>query len=147
MKKILLVGALSGLMASGAFAACPDTSTNAAIAGGAATGGTENTGVCICDGGAARKNTVNGGSGQPNSAPIFIRTGFDVQCSNNTLVEYNEVSSTLLAVAGASKKGNQTFAGNSNGGAIEVSGKCTGTNGVCTGDNVSTALTAKAGSS
>lgn len=145
MKKFMLVGALSCLMASGAYAAAC-TENGGAQTAGATTGGTANTEQCVCAGGVAVKSTINGGSGQPNSSPIFIKTGFDVQCSNNTLVSYNEVSTTLFAVAGASKKGNQTFAGNSNGGAVEVSGKCNGTNGACTAGNLTTALGTKSSS-
>ena len=71
--------------------------------------------------------------------PIFVKTGFDVQCSANTLVSYNEVSGTAFAVASGSMKGNQTFIGSSNGGAVTTSAKCTGTNDACTAANVTTA--------
>ncbi len=139
MKKILLVGSISILFSAGAFAAaCPDTSAAALIAAGSAT--TPATGeICICDGGLSRKNTVNGGSGTVITTPVFVKNGFDVQCSNNTLVSYNEVGSTSFAVASGSKKGNQTFIGSSNGGAVAVSAKCTGTNDACLGANVTTA--------
>lgn len=138
MKKILMVGLLSSLCSAGALAAaCPDTSTGAAIAAGSATPTTGE--QCICDGGNAIKNTVNGGSGAVVTTPIFVKTGFDVQCSANTLVSYNEVSGTAFAVAAGSKKGNQSFIGTSNGGAVAVSAKCTGTNDACTGANVTTA--------
>lgn len=70
---------------------------------------------------------------------IFIKNGFDVQCSANTIVSYNEVSGTAFAVASGSRKGNQSFIGASNGGAVTTSAKCTGTNDACTGANVTTA--------
>jgi hypothetical protein len=52
------------------------------------------------------------------TAPIFLQTGFDVQCSANTIVSYNEVSSTGFAVSSGSKKGNQSFKGSSAGGGV-----------------------------
>ena len=139
MKKILLIGLMSGLFSAGAFAAaCDATGTNAAVA--APSSSTGPTGeMCACNGGTAGKNTVNGGSGTPVATPVFVKTGFDVQCSANTIVSFNEVSGTAFAVASGSKKGNQSFMGTSNGGAVAVSAKCTGTNDACTGANVTTA--------
>lgn len=140
MKKILLVGVVSSIFSAGAFAAaCPSTSSGAEIQAGATTGGTAATEQCICDGGTARKNKVNGGSGNPNTTPIFVKTGFDVQCSSNTIVSYNEVSGTAFAVGSGSIKGNQSFKGNSNGGAVAVNAKCSGTNDACTAGNVTSA--------
>lgn len=140
MKKILLVGLISGFLSTGVFAAaCPDTSSGAQITAGATTGGTAATEQCICDGGAAIKNTVNGGSGQVLSTPIFVKNGFDVQCSANTLVSYDEVSPTAFAVASGSKKGNQSFTGSSNGGSVTTYKKCTGTNSACLGSDVTAA--------
>lgn len=140
MKKIFVIGLISGLFSAGAFAAaCPDTSSGALVAAGATTGGTAATEQCICDGGTARKNTVNGGSGTVLTTPIFVKNGFDVQCSNNTLVSYDEVSGTAFAVSSGSKKGNQSFIGTSNGGSVTTSAKCTGTNDACTAANVTTA--------
>lgn len=141
MKKILLAGLISGFFSAGVFAgACPDTSTNAEIvAGGDATTAPVTGEQCICDGGAARRNTVNGGSGEVIGAPIFVRNGFDVQCSANTLVSYDEVSGTAFAVSSGSKKGNQSFIGSSNGGSVTTYKKCTGTNDACTGGDVTDA--------
>lgn len=122
MKKILVIGLISGFFSVGAFAAaCPATSSGATIAAGAVTGGTTNTEQCVCDGGKAIKNTVNGGSTSQRSAlttPIFVLQGFDVQCSANTLVSYNEVSPTGFAVGSGSRKGNQAFKGSTAGGGI-----------------------------
>jgi hypothetical protein len=144
MKKLLVVGLISSLFSAGAFAAaCTATATvsvNPPIAAGSATAPAagEN---CVCDGGAAGKSTVNGGSGTVVTLAnvIFVKNGFDVQCSSNTIVSYNEISGTAFAVASGSKKGNQSFIGASNGGAVTTSAKCTGTNDACTGANVSTA--------
>jgi hypothetical protein len=141
MKKTIFVGVISGFFAAGAFAAaCPATSTAAKVNAGSATAPASGE-QCVCDGGTSIKNTVNGGSGAviPLAAAIFVKNGFDVQCSNNTLVSYNEVGSTAFAVASGSKKGNQTFTGTSNGGAVAVDQKCSGTNDACTPANVTAA--------
>jgi hypothetical protein len=149
MKKLLLVGLISGLMSTGAFAAAAVGACTAAAAvsvnPGAAGVGSDTVAstageYCVCDGGTAGRSTVNGGSGTVLLTPVFVKSGFDVQCSAQTVVSYNEVSGVLFAVAGGSRKGNQSFAGSSNGGAITTSAKCTGTNDACTGGNVSTAL-------
>ena len=146
MKKILVVALVSSLFSAGAFAAaCTATNTvsvNPPIAAGSQTA--PPTGQqCVCDGGTAGKSTVNGGSGQviTVAAVIFTKNGFDVQCSSNTIVSYEEVSATAFAVASGSRKGNQSFVGASNGGAVTTSAKCTGTNDACTGANVGTAQT------
>jgi hypothetical protein len=122
MKKILVIGLISSFFSAGAFAAaCTATATTSSstpIAAGATTGGTAATEQCVCDGGAAVKSTVNGGKGQTATTPIFLQSGFDVQCSANTIVSYNEVSSTGFAVGSGSKKGNQSFKGSSAGGGI-----------------------------
>lgn len=141
MKKILLVGVVSSFMSAGAFAAAC-AGGGGAQAAGAAAGGTAATEQCVCNGGTAIKSTVNGGSGTVVATPVFVKTGFDVQCSSNTIVSYNEVSGTAFAVGSGSLKGNQSFKGNSNGGAVAVSAKCTGTNDACTVANVTTATAA-----
>jgi len=122
MKKLLIVGLISSVFSAGAFAAaCTATATTSpggVQTAGAATGGTAGTEQCVCDGGTAVKSTVNGGKGQTATTPIFLQSGFDVQCSANTIVSYNEVSSTGFAVGSGSKKGNQSFKGSSAGGGI-----------------------------
>lgn len=138
MKKILIAGLISGFFSAGAFAAACD-GTGSAQAAGATSGGTANTEQCICNGGVAVKSTVNGGKGNTATIPIFVLTGFDVQCSANTMVSYNEVSPTAFAVASGSVKGNQTFIGSSAGGGIAVSAPCTGTGKSCTAGDVTTA--------
>lgn len=140
MKNILTATALlAGFSLSGAaFAGACTGSGGAQTAGSdAPTAGTE---TCVCDGTTAVKSTVNGGSGAIVTTPVFIRTGFDVQCSANTLVSYNEVSSNAFATAGGSVKGNQTFIGSSNGGSVATDQKCTGTNGACLTTDVTAAL-------
>jgi hypothetical protein len=142
MKKILVIGLISGLCSTGAFAgACSYAGTGAApVAVATPAAATEQ---CACNGGSAAKNTINGGAGAVVGTPVFVKTGFDVQCSANTIVSYNEVSGTLFAVSSGSGKGNQLYAGTSNGGAITASTTaCTGTNKACLGSDVSGVLTA-----
>jgi len=137
MKKIFIAGLISGLFSAGAFAAAC-TGTGGAQTAGSATPSTGE--QCVCNGKTAVKSTVNGGKGGPAiTAPIFVQTGFDVQCSANTLVSYNEVAPTAFAVASGSVKGNQTFIGSSAGGGIAVSAKCTGAGDACTAGDVTTA--------
>lgn len=139
MKKILLIGLVSSIFSAGAFAgACTGTGGNTAVAAPTSTTGPTGE-MCACNGGTAARNTINGGSGSPVATPVFVKTGFDVQCSSNTLVSFNEVSGTAFAVASGSTKGNQSFIGTSNGGAVAVSAKCSGTNDACTPGNVTTA--------
>lgn len=137
MKKILVLGLISSFFSAGAFAAACGTGGGAQAAGSATAPATGE--QCVCAGGAAIKSTVNGGSGTVVGTPIFVKTGFDVQCSASTLVSYNEVSGTAFAVASGSMKGNQTYIGSSNGGAVTTSAKCSGTNDACTAANVTTA--------
>lgn len=127
--------ALSLMMAAGsvfaADVAVPPTNAERAVCAGAAT---------------AVKWKVYDGSGTPvsGSTAFFVKTGFDVQCSANTFVSFNENSATLFTVAAGSAKGNQSVKGSSNGGAVTVHGKCTGTNDACGTGDVTTALTAAA---
>ncbi len=141
MKKLLVIGLISSIFSAGAFAAaCTATATNSAQAGAAGSATTPVTGEqCVCDGGTAFKNTVNGGAGTVVTPAnvIFIKTGFDMQCSANTIVSYNEVSGVSFAVASGSKKGNRTFIGSSAGGGIAESAACARTG--CIGTDVTTA--------
>jgi len=116
MKKILVIGLISSFFSAGAFAAACDGAGGAQTAGSA----TPSTGEqCVCNGKTAVKSTVNGGKGGPAiTAPLFVQTGFDVQCSANTLVSYNEVAPTAFAVASGSVKGNRAYKGSSAGGGI-----------------------------
>lgn len=144
MKKILLVGMISGLFSAGAFAAActataatPGTNTAGTVVGSATAPAAGE--ICVCNGGNAAKILVNGGSGTVITTPIFVKNGFDVQCSNKTVVSYDEVSTNAFAVASGSLKGNQTFIGSSAGGAVAVDQKCTDTNDACSGANVTAA--------
>lgn len=141
MKKLLIAGLISGFFSAGAMAAAC-TGTGGAQTAGATTGGTAATEQCVCNGKAAIKSTVNGGKGTTATTPIFLASGFDVQCSANTIVSYNEVSPTAFAVGSGSVKGNQTFQGSSAGGGIAKSADCLATG--CTAANVTTATAAAA---
>ncbi|MBT9460031.1 MAG: hypothetical protein IV084_00040 [Rugosibacter sp.] len=135
MKKILVIGLISSFFSAGAFAAACDATGGAQTAGSATPSAGEQ---CVCNGKTAVKSTVNGGKGGAAiTAPIFVQTGFDVQCSANTLVSYNEVAPTAFAVASGSVKGNKTFKGSSAGGGIAESANCATTG--CTAANVTTA--------
>ena len=96
---------------------------------------------CI-SGATGGKSAVWGGSGTIIAAgsAVFTRTGFDIQCSANVLLGVQEVNANLAVVASGSEKGNQFFAGHSNGGAIGAVGKCTGGNSSCTTGNVDTGI-------
>lgn len=132
MKKSLITMALLGF-SSIALAGGVDTAT--------VTAGTT---YSICDGGASGGAArVWGGSGTVLTDPtaaVFTRVGFNVQCSANSFVSAQEVSTNLAVVAAGSGKGNQSFGGSSNGGAIGASAKCTGTNDACTADDIDTAI-------
>jgi hypothetical protein len=79
----------------------------------------------VCTGTTAGKADVAGGPGQPyTAANSFIKTGFSVSCSTNSYVTFSNVSGTLFTVGSASGKGNQSFKGSSNGGAVTVHLKC-----------------------
>ena len=97
----------------------------------------------VCDGTSAQaKKQIHGGSGQVVASPTFIRNGFDFNCSNNVYLSYNEASANLFLVGAGSAKGNQYFAGNSNGGAISAKGTCSGTNQACGTSDITSALAA-----
>lgn len=134
MKKILVIGLISSFFSAGAFAAACDATGGAQTAGSATPGFGEE---CVCNGKTAVKSTVNGGKSGVITTPRFVQTGFDVQCSANTLVSYNEVAPTAFAVASGSVKGNKTFKGSSAGGGIAESASCATTG--CTAGDVTTA--------
>ncbi len=144
MKKILVLGLVSSVFSAGAFAAACTATTGTAGAvlttAGSATAPAAGQ-MCVCDGATPTKVAVNGGSGTVIPTPMFVKNGFDVQCSSNTIVSYNEVSATVFAVAGGSRKGNQSVQGSSAGGAVTTSAKCVSANG-CEHGDTTTALTA-----
>jgi hypothetical protein len=84
---------------------------------------------------------ISGGSGEVISPGVFTKAGFNVICSSNVHLGFVEVSPTVAVVGAGSAKGNQYFGGNSNGGAINAIGKCTGTNDACGTGDVDTAIT------
>lgn len=53
-----------------------------------------------------------------SSTTDFVRTGFTPRCSANTQVDFQQ-NASAAAVGSASQKGNQSFGGHSNGGAVE----------------------------
>jgi hypothetical protein len=96
---------------------------------------------CI-EGATGGKSSVWGGSGTIVTAAnaTFTRTGFDIQCSANVILGVREVSANLAVVSSGSQKGNQFFAGHSNGGAISAVNKCGGTNNACTRTNIDSGI-------
>ena len=97
----------------------------------------------VCDGSkpGSGKTSVLGGAGAipaTGTNLVFTRSGFDIQCSANVNMSVQEVDANLALVAANSAKGNQTFAGHSNGGAITASDKCP--NNKCTTSEIGTAL-------
>lgn len=135
MKKIIL-GVIAAGFALGAHAG-PAADVASVTAG---------TTYELCDGTAGGgKVKVWGGSGTVLTSaqtPVFTRNGFDVQCSSNVFLKVQEVDSNTAVVGSGSAKGNQSFRGHTNGGAIGASAKCTGGNDACTSGDVDTAITA-----
>lgn len=146
MKKILMVGLIAGLFSVSAFAADGACTATAALAGtnSGDVGAPDTAPVagahCACDGDTARQTLIHGGSGEVVKEPIFVNTGFNVQCSANTIVSFEEVTGNEFVVASGSRRGNQSYAGSSNGGAVTTSAKCGGTNAACQADDVTKAL-------
>jgi hypothetical protein len=118
MKKFAILASLA-LFAAGANAG------NISAPTGAVTGANED----VCTGSVAAKYTVYGGPGNPvTEASSFVKTGFSVQCSANTFVTFQNWSGTDFRVGSASVKGNQSYKGSSNGGAVVLNAACgTGT--------------------
>lgn len=130
MKKILVSMALVAAPFA-VFAAADVTSVS------------EATNYTLCDG-KGGKTSVWGGSGAVLDAaatPVFTQSGFDVQCSANTLVYAQEVNTNLAVVGAGSLKGNQSFKSSSNGGAVAAHKKCTGTNDACQQADIEDAVT------
>jgi len=69
----------------------------------------------------------------------FIKTDFDFNCSNNSIVVYEEQNATLLTVGAASVKGNEYFGGHTDGGAVTSYDKCA--TDPCTADDATTGNT------
>lgn len=100
-----------------------------------------------CDGKAASAKPAKiwGGSGAvldpATQTAVFTRQGFNIICSGNVFVDIQEESATLAAVVSGSAKGNQSFGGHSNGGAMTASAKCKGTNDACEAADMTAAMT------
>lgn len=91
----------------------------------APTGAVDGANADVCTGSAAAKYSVYGGPGTPVTEPTsFIKTGFSVQCSANTYVTFQNWSGTDFRVGSASVKGNQSYKGSSNGGAVVLNAAC-----------------------
>lgn len=121
--------------------AATQAAASVANVGAAGTGGDMSAVTSLCAG-TAQKTSVYGGSGNPVTVgAVFIKSGFDVQCSNNVLMTAIELGGTSAAVASGSLKGNQSFKGQTGGGAIVPHLKCTGDNDMCLDADVSAALT------
>lgn len=116
MKKHILISmamlaASSLAVAAGVNVATVSSNTPHQVCNGTATGG---------------KASVWGGSGVvPTGTTVFTRSGFDIQCSANVYMSFNEVNANLATIGSTSAKGNQFFGGSSVGGAIASLGKCT----------------------
>lgn len=96
-----------------------------------------------CDGGSATKFDQFGGPGSPYTVDgSFVKTGFSVQCSSNTYVAYQNISGTQFLVGAGSAKGNQSFKGSSNGGAVVTHTVCTSTNLACSAADATAATNA-----
>ncbi|SFZ74570.1 hypothetical protein [Chitinimonas taiwanensis] len=85
----------------------------------------------VCSGGEAKEVKVKDPAG-------FIVTTFKPKCSANTIVDYEDLDS-MVAVAGASVKGGNSFMANSAGGSVLPFKKCAGK--VCAQTDVDDAMT------
>jgi hypothetical protein len=136
MKKSYAV--LSAVALVGSITAAPSAFAvaNATVAAGTA--------AVACAGSTATKYDQYGGPGTPNTVTAnFVKVGFSVQCSANTHVQFYDESPTLFLVGAGSTKGNQSYKGSSNGGAVVAHGKCTATSGTsCDAGDSSTAASA-----
>lgn len=133
MKKLVFIAGLLGALASGsAFAQC--AGDIAAAVGGfdVATPnvpGTQGTpaapaiapNTCLCNG-ISQRTSVNGGGGQAVQENVaqFIRNGFTVTCSANSMVTMSDLAAARFAIAGASRRGNQMHIGNTSTGSVRV---------------------------
>ena len=131
LSAVALVGSVTA--APSAFAAA-----NATVTAGTA--------AVACGGSTATKYDQYGGPGTPNTVTAnFVKVGFSVQCSANTYVAFLDEAPTDFRVGSGSGKGNQSYKGSSNGGAVVASAKCTaGTTSsvACDAGDATTAATA-----
>lgn len=134
MKKNYAIVAAMALVGSGSALAITDITP---------TPNTTITPIAVCAGGTAEKFNVAGGPGVPYTvADSFVKVGFSVQCSSNVHAAFANVSGTQFLVGSGSGKGNQSFRGSSNGGAVVTHTVCTGTNAACTAGDATAATSA-----
>lgn len=76
------------------------------------------TAVCTGDTGGDKAVTTTAG--------MFIVNGFNMKCSTNVFLQYEE-NATAVGVAAASKKGKNIFAGGSAGGQVKKVAECAST--------------------
>lgn len=120
MKKSYTVLSAVALVASASVSDVANAAANATVTAGTA--------AAFCDGGQATRYDQYGGPGTPNTVTAnFVKVGFSVQCSSNSFVYAYDQAPTLFLVGSASAKGNQSFRGSSNGGAVVTHTKCTST--------------------
>lgn len=87
----------------------------------------------VCDGAAdASSQPVTAADG----TDLFIKETFNMNCSKNTFVKYDQ-DTFAVGVCAASVKGKNRFGGSSEGGSVGNKGTCTG--GVAAGDGCGTA--------
>jgi opacity protein-like surface antigen len=97
----------------------------------------------VCTGASAAKYNVAGGPGSPyTTTGSFIKTGFAVQCSSNTFVTFQNRSGTMFLVGATSSKGNQSYRGSSNGGAVVLNAACGQSTTPCAQSDAQTAASA-----
>jgi hypothetical protein len=132
MKKYAILASLA-LFAAGANAgdiAAPTTAVDGSNAD-------------VCTGSTAAKYDVYGGPGTPvTESTSFIKTGFSVQCSANTFVTFQNWSATDFRVGSTSAKGNQSYKGSSNGGAVVLNAACGQSTTPCAQSDAQSAATA-----
>ncbi|MCK9387293.1 MAG: hypothetical protein M0Q22_02720 [Sulfuritalea sp.] len=85
----------------------------------------------ICNDAAGNGTPVEAGSD-------FVKSAFTPKCSANTYVDFQQ-SASAAAAGAASKKGNQVFAGHTNGGSVAVDTSITCASSGCTAGNATSA--------
>jgi hypothetical protein len=125
------------------FAALALVASTSAMAGNITDPAPGSTNRDVCTGATAAKYDVANGPGSPyTTAGSFLKTGFAVQCSSNTFVTFQNRSGTLFTVGSSSAKGNQSYKGSSNGGAVVLHLACGQSTTPCAQSDAQTAATA-----
>jgi hypothetical protein len=105
-----------------------------ALAAAAAGAASSANAVTACSGSAGNGATITNAT----DGSLFVRVAFVAKCSANVVSEYQD-QTTTFAVAAGSKKGKNTFVGNTAGGAVKPSGTACSSSG-CTETEVTSAL-------